>query len=135
MHMHPFRAVQSAMLDSSPGVAIVGQPREREALEVSQHTGQLLPCRAILWVKRDHRRGVAVHRAEAVGDRRHLLRIADQDLEVLPLTALVVPLTRQVGHRPGRRACAVRQELDVHGSALPRVRLGVRPSAAEGGTF
>jgi hypothetical protein len=107
MHVHPFRAVQSAVLDSRPGVPVVGQPGEREAPEVIQHAGDLVPRWAILGVEGDHRRGVAVDGAEAVCDRRHLLRIADQNLDVLPLTALVVAPTGQVGHGPGCRACAV----------------------------
>ena len=133
VHMDPVGAVHVAVLDGGPGVAVVRESGEREVLEVRQHTGDLLPGRAVAWMERDHRRGVAVHRAEAVRDRRHLLRIADQDLDVLPLPALVVPLSGQVGGGPGGRSCAVRQELDVHVSALPRDPLGAKPSIGAGG--
>lgn len=119
MHMHPVPGIRAAVLHGGPRVPVGGQAGEREGLEVGQHPRDLLRRGAVIGVERDHRRAVAVHRAQAVGHRRDLGGVTEQNLDVVTVNALVVPLAEQVGRGLRRRSGAVAQELDVHRSALP----------------
>lgn len=116
-------AVGSAVLDRSPRVPIGGQPRKGQPLEVVQHAGDVRIRRPVVGVEGDHSRRVAVHRAQRVGSRRDLARIAHQDPHVVPQPSGMVPRPEQVVDGLARGSGPVREELDVHRSApIPRPR-------------
>ncbi|MGB7982120.1 MAG: hypothetical protein WCF36_15165 [Candidatus Nanopelagicales bacterium] len=97
MHVHPVPGARLPVLHGGPCVPVGGQAGEREGLEVGQHPLDLLRGGVVIGVERDHRRAVPVHRAQAVSDRGDLGGVTDQDLDVVTVNALVVPLAEQVG--------------------------------------
>ena len=97
VHVHPVPGARLPVLHGGPCVPVGGQAGEGEGLEVGQHPRDLFRGGAVIGVERDHRRAVAVHRAQAVSDRGDLGGVTDQDLDVVTVNALVVPLAEQVG--------------------------------------
>jgi hypothetical protein len=97
VHVHPAPGARLPVLHGGPCVPVGGQAGEREGLEVGQHPRDLLRGGVVIGVERDHRRAVAVHRAQAVRDCGDLGGVTDQDLDVVTVDALVVPLPEQVG--------------------------------------
>ena len=130
MHMH---ALPLAVLDRRPAVAVLFQPRPGGLLELVQHLSNLLITRLVLRRPGDQPRGVAVLELQRVGHRRHLLRVAPQDRDLLSPLPRPVGLAGQVVGRRRRRAAAARQELNHHrgGSApsAPPDRDRSRPDA------
>lgn len=96
--------VAVAVGDGRPRVAVLLQPGPRRLLELVQHLADLLRRRLVLWTPRDHPGRVAVLEVQAVRDGLDGLRIAAQELHLVPLLPARSPVGQQVVGRRGGAA-------------------------------
>ena len=124
-HMDVDAAFRVPVLDGAPGVPVRLQPGPGGLLELLEHFPDLPIRRVILRRPGDHAGGARVRELQGVGHGLDLGRIADQNLDALPLPALGVLLSGQVL----RRSSSPAAEANHHrgGSSTPaNVRISRR---------
>ena len=113
-HVHVRSTVLLAVQHRRPGVLVRLHARPGRLLELLQRPLDLLPRRGVLRRPGDHPGFVRVLELQRVGHRRHLVRVAPQNLDLLALRAQVVALPQQVLGRFRGAAGAVAEELNQH---------------------
>jgi len=114
VHVHALRGVLVAMKDRGPGVAVVLDPCPGDFLEAVEDLFHLVAGGVVLGRPGQHRRGVAMLVAAAVGDLDDLMRITAQDLDLVALLAGVIAVGEKVVRRGLGAAGAVAEEADDH---------------------
>lgn len=93
------RAGGLVVLHGRPGVAVGLQARPGRLLELVEDGFDLGGGRLVVRCPGQHSRGVGVGKVQAVGDIRHLRRVAPEHGDASPLNALGVLLRCEVGSR------------------------------------
>ena len=114
-HVDVDAAFRVPVLNGAPDVPVRLQPGPGGFLELLQHFPDLPVRRVVLRSPGDHPGGALVRELQGVGHGLDLGRIADQNLDALPLPALGVLLSGQVL----RRSSSPAAEANHHRSAPP----------------
>ena len=118
-----------AVEDRRPGVAVRFQPRPGRLLELVEDGPDLLVGRAILGCPRDHARGVRALERQRVGNVRHMVGVAAQNLDTGAHPPRGVALADEIVGGCTGRAGAATEEPNVHRCPL---RQGEPGRAARG---